>query len=108
MTSKRPEKEDPDDNRITVRRLRAASGLCVDCHDGSQVELIRSQPVTRDKFPAVVLVFAYLFSEANAPEDEAACVQPVDPFVENAFYNKVKELEAVLLSASITNYSKLG
>lgn len=72
----------------------------------SQVDLIRSQlgdqvpiivePERRDTFPAIALVAAYLNSIVKADKDEIVCVLPVDPYVETAFFDKIKELERVL------------
>lgn len=72
----------------------------------AQVDLILNQlnptngiivePERRDTFPAVCLAASYLYSELNIDPNEVVVVLPVDPYVENEFFNKVKELESAL------------
>lgn len=57
------------------------------------------EPERRDTFPAIVLAAAYLHSEEKVSEDEVVVVLPVDPYVNDAFFERVKELEAVLQSS---------
>lgn len=70
-----------------------------------QREIIRSQlpetvaivvePARRDTFPAIALAATQLYA-AGARLDEVVAVLPVDPYVEDGFFAKVRELEAVL------------
>ncbi len=70
-----------------------------------QREIIRSQlpetvatvvePVRRDTFPAIALAATYLYA-AGTRLDEVVAVLPVDPYVEDGFFAKVRELEADL------------
>lgn len=72
----------------------------------SQVDMIKNQlgnnlsivvePERRDTFPAIALSAAYLYSEGNADLDDVVGVLPVDPFVDDAFFTKVAQLEEVL------------
>lgn len=72
----------------------------------SQVDMIKNQlgnkvsivvePERRDTFPAIALSASYLFSECNTDLDEVISVLPVDPYVENAFFQKIIELEETL------------
>lgn len=74
--------------------------------NASQVEMIKSQigtnvrtvtePCRRDTFPAIALSVSYLYSVMNKDPQEFVSVLPVDPFVEDSFFLKVKELEKVL------------
>jgi mannose-1-phosphate guanylyltransferase len=66
---------------------------------GMDVPLI-IEPERRDTFPAIALAASYLFSIKDAHEDEVVVVLPVDPYVENDFFEKVKELESVLLESN--------
>lgn len=69
----------------------------------SQVSAIKNQlgdnasvcvePCRRDTFPAIVLAAAYLHDELEASEDEAVVVCPVDPYVDNTYYESVKKLQ---------------
>jgi mannose-1-phosphate guanylyltransferase len=72
----------------------------------SQVEMIQSQlgsnvpiviePERRDTFPAIALSAVYLFSELHTDLNEVVAVLPVDPFVDNNFFEKVAQLEEVV------------
>ncbi|TLS35157.1 sugar phosphate nucleotidyltransferase [Pseudalkalibacillus caeni] len=75
----------------------------------SQVEMIQSQlgnvptvvePERRDTFPAIALAAAYLYSIKGCSLAEVISVLPVDPYVENNFFYRVKELETVLEDSS--------
>ncbi|MEB2274169.1 cupin domain-containing protein [Bacillus sp. ILBB4] len=69
----------------------------------SQVDMIHSQldnkadlivePCRRDTFPAIALAATYLYSVQATGLDEVVAVLPVDPYVENRFFNRVKDLE---------------
>jgi mannose-1-phosphate guanylyltransferase len=59
---------------------------------GFDVPLI-IEPERRDTFPAIALAASYLYTVQNVSEDEIIAVLPVDPFVETAFFDKVKQLE---------------
>lgn len=76
----------------------------------AQVEMIRNQigndvnviaePSRRDTFPAIALAAAYLYSKENLSEDEVVAVLPVDPYVEDSFFEKVKELETIIYKSN--------
>lgn len=75
----------------------------------SQVEIIQSQlddrvglivePSRRDTFPAIALASSYLYSIKKANLDEVVTILPVDPYVHDNFFERVKELENVLLES---------
>ncbi|WP_031536227.1 sugar phosphate nucleotidyltransferase [Bacillus sp. MB2021] len=75
----------------------------------SQVDMINNQlgnkvsivvePERRDTFPAIALSASYLFSECNTDLNEIIGVLPVDPYVENGFFQKVVELEEALVQS---------
>ncbi|WP_098741473.1 sugar phosphate nucleotidyltransferase [Paenibacillus sp. EZ-K15] len=75
----------------------------------SQVELLQNQlgyeveiivePERRDTFPAIALSAGYLYSIKGISLNEVVIVLPVDPFVEDHFFEKVKELEALMLES---------
>lgn len=62
---------------------------------GTDIPLI-IEPERRDTFPAIALAASYLNSEEQASEDEIVVVLPVDPYVEDGFFERVKDLESVL------------
>lgn len=72
----------------------------------SQVDMIQSQldgqadliiePNRRDTFPAIALAASYLYTMEDASLNEVVTVLPVDPFVQDGFFERIKELENVL------------
>ncbi|MBW7476733.1 mannose-1-phosphate guanylyltransferase [Paenibacillus oenotherae] len=62
---------------------------------GSRVPLI-IEPERRDTFAAIALAATYLYSFVEIGLDEVVAILPVDPYVENHFFEAVKELEEVL------------
>ncbi|MFU7590463.1 sugar phosphate nucleotidyltransferase [Priestia sp. RMT2NF4] len=54
------------------------------------------EPERRDTFPAIALAASYLHSEKHALENEIIVVLPVDPYVEDGFFERVKDLEIAL------------
>lgn len=54
---------------------------------------ISIEPCRRDTFPAIALAAAYLHDELGVDEDEAVVVCPVDPYVDNTYYEAVKTLQ---------------
>lgn len=50
------------------------------------------EPARRDTFPAIALAMAYLKDVKGVSEDEAVVVCPVDPFVEDEYFDKLREL----------------
>ena len=76
----------------------------------SQVDMINSQlgndvpiiiePERRDTFPAIALAASYLYSKEHVDLDEIVGVLPVDPYVENSFFERLLDLEKVLNSSN--------
>ncbi|WP_391123000.1 sugar phosphate nucleotidyltransferase [Psychrobacillus sp. L3] len=75
----------------------------------SQVDMLRNQlgdvsivvePERRDTFPAIALACAYLSSKLGMKENEVVGVVSVDAFVDVAFYQKVKELEQLVIETN--------
>ncbi|CAM4323152.1 mannose-1-phosphate guanylyltransferase [Paenibacillus alkaliterrae] len=72
----------------------------------TQVDMIRNQigqdvsivvePERRDTFPAIALAASYFYSEQNVDLDEVVGVLPVDPYVEDTFFEKVSQLEDIV------------
>lgn len=67
---------------------------------GSKVPLI-IEPEQRDTFPAITLAATYLYSVIGVSSDEVMTVMPVDPFVEDQFFDIVKDLEDVILQSGM-------
>lgn len=51
------------------------------------------EPCRRDTFPAIVLAAAYLHDELGVDAEEAVVVCPVDPYVDNTYYEAVEKLQ---------------
>ncbi|MEF3351637.1 sugar phosphate nucleotidyltransferase [Paenibacillus sp. GYB006] len=72
----------------------------------SQVEILNNQleneirlvvePERRDTFPAISLAASYLYSMSSVSLDETIVILPVDPYVEDQFFENVKNLDQVL------------
>ncbi len=53
---------------------------------------ISVEPCRRDTFPAIALATAYLHDVQGVSEDEAVVVCPVDPYVEQDYFEAIKKL----------------
>lgn len=62
---------------------------------GSDVHIV-TEPNRRDTFPAVALAAVYLYSVEGCSLEEVVGMLPVDPYVENRFFERVRDLEGVL------------
>lgn len=92
--------------QITANGLEDSSYIAT---SKSQIEIMQSQigeyvpliiePDRRDTYAAIMLVATYLYSYAAVGLDEVVVVLPVDPYVENHFFDSVKKLESILNSS---------
>lgn len=72
----------------------------------SQISAIRNQlgnkvsiclePCRRDTFPAIALAAAYLKDVQGLSEEDCVAVCPVDPYVDNTYYQTVQKLEEIV------------
>ena len=53
---------------------------------------ISVEPCRRDTFPAIVLATAFLHDHEKVDENEAVIVCPVDPFVDDSYFEALKKL----------------
>ena len=65
------------------------------------------EPMRRDTFPAIALASAYLKDELGVGLDEAVIVCPVDPYVDNSYYEGFKKLEE-LVRNNTANLTLMG
>ena len=82
-----------------------------------QIDIIYSQlghdipvivePMRRDTFPAIALAATYLYSVADIPLNEVICILPVDSYVEDNFFERLKDLEKVRITSYNVCYTKL-
>ncbi len=54
------------------------------------------EPCRKDTFPAIALVTSYLHDIKNMSEEEVVIVCPVDPYVENNYFEELRELEKLV------------
>lgn len=83
----------------------------------SQVSAIKNQlndkvsvcvePCRRDTFPAIVLAVAYLHDVTGVSMEESVVVCPVDPFVDDNYYETIKTLEQLVMQQT-TDISLVG
>lgn len=83
----------------------------------SQVSAIKNQlgenvsvcvePCRRDTFPAIALAAAYLHDVIGVGEEEAVVVCPVDPYVDNTYYEAVKVLQELAEQGNV-NLTLMG
>lgn len=61
------------------------------------------EPCRRDTFPAITLAAAYLHDVLNVGKEEAVVICPVDPYVENDYFEALKALgeQAVVSEANL-------
>lgn len=65
------------------------------------------EPCRRDTFPAIALATTYLHDELGVSRDEAVVVCPVDPYVDNTYYEAVQKLQE-LAEADAANLTLMG
>jgi mannose-1-phosphate guanylyltransferase len=73
---------------------------------GDEIPII-VEPERRDTFPAIALAVTYLYSVVGVGLNEVIVTLPIDSFVEEQFFNKVKELEHTL-TLSEANLALIG
>lgn len=96
-----------------VWRQLTIAGLSQDSYlatSKAQEEILQSQipnevkiivePERRDTFPAIALVASYLYSIIEMKLDEVIVIMPVDPYVEQPFFDKLYDLEKILLESN--------
>lgn len=68
---------------------------------------ICAEPCRRDTFPAILLAVVFLFYERNINRDEVVVVCPVDPYVENSYYDGIAMI-AELAEHGSANITLMG
>lgn len=68
---------------------------------------ISVEPCRRDTFPAIALATAYLHDVMKVTEDEPVVVCPVDPYVEEDYFQALKQLSD-LAASGIANLVLMG
>lgn len=65
------------------------------------------EPCRRDTFPAIALATAYLHDVLGVSPDEPVVVCPVDPYVDDSYFEALKQLSA-LAAQGVANLSLMG
>lgn len=65
------------------------------------------EPYRRDTFPAIVLAATYLHNQLGISKDEVVVVCPVDPYVDNTYYEAVLKLKKLAETGS-ANLTLMG
>lgn len=65
------------------------------------------EPCRRDTFPAIALAAVYLHDEQGVDDDECVVVCPVDPYVDDTYYEEVNKLET-LVQQGTANLTLMG
>lgn len=73
---------------------------------GEQID-ISYEPCRRDTFPAIALACAYLHDKRNIAKDAPVIVCPVDPFVDDTYFEALTHLDK-LIQSDQANLTCLG
>lgn len=82
------------DMEVTIATSKSqVSAICNQL--GNKVSICL-EPCRRDTFPAIALAAAYLKDVQGLSEEDCVAVCPVDPYVDNTYYQTVQKLEEVV------------
>ena len=95
---------DPD-ARITIATSKSQVSA-IKNQLGKQVSVC-IEPCRRDTFPAIVLATVYLHEQLGVSEKEPVIVCPVDPYVDDTYFENLKKLEQLVLQKQ-ANLSLMG
>ena len=68
---------------------------------------ISKEPCRRDTFPAIALAISFLHDVENVKENESVVICPVDPFVDNSYFDALSELAKISQNTN-ANLTLLG
>ena len=80
---------DPDATVMIATAKSQVSSIHNQLGDGVSVSV---EPCRRDTFPAIAIATAYLHDVIKVPADEAVVVCPVDPYVEDSYFQCLQEM----------------
>lgn len=86
------QKVDQDSNVTIATSKSQVSSLHSQLGDDVGISV---EPCRRDTFPAIALATAYLHDVMHVSEDEAVVVCPVDPYVDDEYFEVVKQLDEI-------------
>ncbi len=80
---------DPDATVTIATSKSQVSSIHNQLGDGVSVSV---EPCRRDTFPAIALATAFLHDVKMVPADEAVVVCPVDPYVEDSYFQRLEDM----------------
>lgn len=80
------------DPQAKVTIATAKTQIAAISHQLGESVGISVEPCRRDTFPAIALVTAYLHDVQGVPEEEPVVVCPVDPYVDEDYFEMLKTL----------------
>lgn len=93
------------DAKITIATSKSqASAIKNQLGDKSTICV---EPCRRDTFPAIILAASYLHDELGVSVDESVAVCPVDPYVDDTYYEAIEKLEK-LVENKVANLTLMG
>mgnify|MGYP002868324672 CR=1 FL=1 len=95
-----------DSNAKITIATSASQASAIISQLGERVSIC-TEPCRRDTFPAIVLAASYLVDEEGVGRDECVIVCPVDPYVDDSYYELVASLEGEVLSSK-SNITLMG
>lgn len=84
------------DTEATVTVATSKTQVSAIHHQLGEKVSICVEPCRRDTFPAIALAAAYLHDEKQIDKEENVIVCPVDPYVDNSYYEAVKALDELV------------
>lgn len=93
------------DAKITIATSKS-QGSTIKNQLGEKVSIC-VEPCRRDTFPAILLAATYLHDELGVSKEECVVVCPVDPYVDNGYYEAVQKLEE-LVETDAANITLMG
>ena len=85
-------KDDPDGNIVTATGKTQVSAI--HNHLGDNVDIC-IEPERRNTYPAILLAAAYIKEKKNLSNNDVVIICPVDPYVDDDYFQKLKELDNV-------------
>lgn len=93
------------DAKVTIATSKAQVSELI--HQLGEDINVSVEPSRRDTFPAIALAASYLHDVMNVQEDEALIICPVDPYVEDDYFEALKKLDE-LASNGKSNLTLMG
>ena len=86
-------KDDPAGNIVIATGKTQVSAI--HNHLGDDVDICM-EPERRNTYPAILLATAYIKETKNLSDDDVVIICPVDPYVDDDYFQKLKELDNVV------------